>query len=141
MLASKDRSFVHEHFSGVYFTRTLLFLDALLQRNCQYNSRTLFRFQHGAAFTHRRRRLTFIWICAVASASGRLCCSSENSEKATKQSGTTQCTQLHRDVSGCGDYHKEECFFESLFNYERDIQLSTLCYRTYRNKDALNVEY
>ena len=60
--------------------------------------------------------------------------------EATKQSGITQCTQLCRGASGCGAYHKEECFFESSSDYERDIQPSDLCYRSYRNKDAQNVE-
>ena len=99
MLASKDHCFVHEHFLGLHFTRTLLSLDALLRRNCQYNSRTLSRFRHGAPLTLRQRRLTFIWIFADACASERACSSSGNSEKATKPS--TPCTHLQRDVSGC----------------------------------------
>ena len=140
MLASKDRCFAHEHSLGLHFTHTLLFLDVPLQRNCQYNSGTLSRFHHGAAFTLRLRRLTFIWIFAAACASGHVCSNSKNSEKVTKQSGITLCTQLYRGVSGCGAYHKEECFFESLCDYERDIQPSELCYRSYRNRDVLNVE-
>ena len=140
MLASKDRYFAHEHSLGLHFTHTLLFLDVPLQRNCQYNSGTLSRFHHGAAFTLRLKRLMFIWIFAAAYASGRVCSSSENSEKATKQSGITQCTQLYRGASGCGAYHKEECFFESSLDYERDIQPPDLCYRSYRNKDAQNAE-